>query len=330
MAAVSKESPCRENKIARGGRWRNGYASLTFLLSPTEIADSMISNSFARAAALATVALANPLSPTDDPAPRSSFAEPAFSPDGREIVFTSGGDVWTVSAAGGEARILVSHPATDRRPMFSPDGSRLAFTSLRTGNGDVYVLTLATGDLTRITFDDSGDLLDGWSRDGKYLYFSSNSRDISGMNDVYRVSASGGTPMIVAGDRYASEYWSAAAPDGRTLAITARGRAFADWWRNGSSHIDESEIWLVSGIEPGSSNAPRYSQITQGGAKRVADVVSRRLDSLLRQRSKRNREYLGSIGIGRCATAADEVHIRPCFMAFDLVGWKIDCVRARF
>jgi Tol biopolymer transport system component/C-terminal processing protease CtpA/Prc len=223
----------------------------------------MIANSFARAAAFLTVAFANPFELADDPAPRPSFAEPSFSADGREIVFTSGG----VPASGGEARILVSHPATERRPMFSPDGSRLAFTSLRTGNGDVYIVTLATGELDRITYDDASDLLDGWSRDGKYLYFSSTSRDIAGMNDIYRVSARGGTPMIVAGDRYSNEFWSAAAPDGRTLAITARGRSFVDWWRNGSSHIDESEIWLVSGVEPGSSNPPRYSQITQGGAR---------------------------------------------------------------
>jgi Tol biopolymer transport system component/C-terminal processing protease CtpA/Prc len=198
---------------------------------------------------------------------RVSLAEPALSPDGREIVFTSGGDIWTVPASGGEARLLVSHPATERKPMFSPDGSKLAFTSLRTGNGDIYILTLKTGDLDRITFDDGLDLLDGWSRDGKYVYFSSTSHDIAGMNDVHRVSALGGTPMIVAGDRYSNEYWSAAAPDGRSLAITARGRAFADWWRNGNSHIDESEIWLVSGVAPGSSDAPRYLPITTGGAK---------------------------------------------------------------
>ena len=218
--------------------------------------------------ALATLGTSSfPAAPADDPVARPSFAEPSFSADGREIAFTSGGDIWTVPVSGGDARILVSHPATERRPMFSPDGSRLAFTSLRTGNGDVYVLTLATGDLKRITFDDGSDLLDSWSRDGKHLYFSSTSRDIAAMNDVYRVRSTGGTPMIVAGDRYLNEYWAAASPDGRSLAITARGRAFADWWRNGSSHIDESEIWLVSGIEPGSSSPPRYAQMTSGGAK---------------------------------------------------------------
>jgi tricorn protease len=200
-------------------------------------------------------------------APLPSMAEPSLSPDHKEIAFVSGGDIWTVPFFGGEARLLVSHPATESRPLWSPDGSRLAFISNRTGNGDVYVLTLANGELKRVTFDDINDQLDGWSRDGKWLYFSSVSRDISGMSDVFRVRAEGGTPMQVAADRYAAEYWAAAAPDGATLAITARGLPFGQWWRHGHSHIDESEIWLVHDVAPGSASTPRYEQVTTGGAK---------------------------------------------------------------
>jgi len=196
-----------------------------------------------------------------------ALSEPSPSPDHREIAFVSGGDIWTVPFGGGEARLLVSHPATESRPTYSPDGSQLAFVSTRTGNGDVYVLTLATGDTRRLTWDDGNDQLDGWSRDGKWLYFSSTSRDIAGMSDVYRVRATGGTPMIVAGDRYATEYWSAPSPDGATIAITARGMPFAQWWRNGHSHLDESEIWLVHDVAAGSTGTPRYEPVTEGGAK---------------------------------------------------------------
>src|SRR5215475_128335 len=103
--------------------------------------------------------------------PLPSFAEPGISPDGATIAFVSGGDIWEVPAAGGDARLLVSHPATESRPLFSPDGKRLAFTSTRTGNGDVYVLTLATGDVTRLTFDDANELVTGWSPDNKWIYF---------------------------------------------------------------------------------------------------------------------------------------------------------------
>src|SRR3954466_602569 len=56
-------------------------------------------------------------------APLASFAEPAISPDGAEIAFVSAGDVWTVPSTGGEARLLVSHSATESRPLYSPDGT---------------------------------------------------------------------------------------------------------------------------------------------------------------------------------------------------------------
>ena len=196
------------------------------------------------------------------PSPRPLFTEPAISPDRGEIAFVSGGDIWTVPASGGDARLLVSHPATESRPLYSPDGRQLAFVSTRTGNGDLYVLDLAGGGLRRVTWDDALDQLDGWSADGRWLYFTSSRGDIQGMNDIWRVRADGGTPMPVAADRYTNEFWSAPSPDGASLAITARGTVTGQWWRRGHSHLDESEIWLVHDLDH-----PRYEAVTTGGAK---------------------------------------------------------------
>jgi len=197
-------------------------------------------------------------------ASRPYYSDPAISPDRSEIAFVSGGDIWAVPASGGEARLLISHPATESRPLFSPDGRKLAFVSNRTGSGDLFILTFASGDLQRLTFDDGNEVLDGWSRDGRWVYFSSTSRDISGMNDVLRVSSDGGTPMEVASDRYTNEYFSALSPDGATLAITARATASGQWWRNGRSHLDEAEVWLVRDGTP-----PKYEPVTTGGAKEM-------------------------------------------------------------
>jgi Tol biopolymer transport system component/C-terminal processing protease CtpA/Prc len=196
--------------------------------------------------------------------PKPYFTEPALSPDGAEIAFVSGGDIWTVPARGGEARLLVSNPANESAPRYSPDGRYLAFTSTRTGNGDVYRLTLANGELKRLTFDDSNELTNGWSPDSKWIYFSSSARDISGMEDIYRVSVAGGTPMLVSADRYLTEYFAAPSPDGHTLAFNARGNAGSQWWRKGHSHLDESEIWLRR--EDGTGGA-KYERVTEGGAK---------------------------------------------------------------
>jgi tricorn protease len=198
---------------------------------------------------------------------RPYFTEPALSPDRKEIAFVSGGDIWTVPATGGVASLLVSHAANEARPFYSPDGRQLAFISSRTGNGDIYLLTLATGDLKRLTFDDGLDQLDGWSRDGRWIYFSSTSRDVGGLNDLYRVSPNGGTPMMVSADRYTNEFYSAPSPDGMTLAFAARGIASGQWWRKGHSHIDESEIWLLRSFDTGTGT---YERVTAaGGAKEL-------------------------------------------------------------
>ncbi|MDQ3070577.1 MAG: S41 family peptidase [Acidobacteriota bacterium] len=198
--------------------------------------------------------------------PVASFAEPGISPDGREIAFVSAGDIWTVPAAGGEARLLVAHRASETRPLYAPDARRLAFVSTRTGGGDIYILDFPTGALRRLTFDDGLEQLDGWSRDGQWIYFSSTSRDISGMNDIFRVRATGGTPMPVSDDRYVNEFAGAVSPDGRTLAFSARGNSSAQWWRRGHSHLDMSELWTVA-LDDDAKARPAYAQLTERNGK---------------------------------------------------------------
>jgi tricorn protease len=197
------------------------------------------------------------------------FTEPAISPDGSEIAFISGGDIWTVAAAGGDAHLLASHSATESRPLYSPDGRKLAFGSTRSGNGDIYILTIGTGDLKRLTFDDSFDQLDGWSADGRWIYFSSNRGD-NGGTDVYRVSVDGGTPMQVSANLYTYEYFSAPKRDGSAVAFTGHGFGGSQWWRKGHSHIDESEIWLMR-----FGSEPTYEQLSEGGAKEVWPMWSK-------------------------------------------------------
>ena len=184
------------------------------------------------------------------------LTEPTLCPTRPEIAFVSGGDIWVVSAKGGEAHLLVSNPAEESRPLYSPDGARLAFVSTRTGGGDIYILTLASGELKRLTFDDSLDQLDSWSRDGKWIYFSNGTHDVGRKNDVYRVSSEGGTPMPVTADRFTNEYQGAPSPDGLSIAFAARGNGDQQWWRHGHSHLDESEIWLrKDGAKDGTAGA---------------------------------------------------------------------------
>ena len=154
-----------------------------------------------------------------------SLSEPALSPDGHEIAFASGGGIWTVPAEGGAAHLIITSPATESRPVYSPDGRQLAFVSTRTGAGNIYLLTLATGELKRLTWSDQKDELDGWSRDGKWIYFANSANDIAGLPDIFRVSSTGGTPLEVSRERYLAEFESAPSPDGNTVALCAKGKS---------------------------------------------------------------------------------------------------------
>ncbi len=174
---------------------------------------------------------------------KPSLATPAMSPDGKEIAFVSGGDLWTVPAAGGEAHLLLSDPAEESRPLYSPDGSKLAFQSTRTGSADIYVLTFATGSLQRITYTDAPLTLDAWSRDGQWLYYTSSANDVAGQGDIFRVKATGGTALEVSSERYMAEFESSPSPDGKGVVLVAKGISSSQWWRKGHAHIDETELW---------------------------------------------------------------------------------------
>ncbi len=194
-----------------------------------------------RAHLFAAALLALPLTALSQ---KPSFATPALSPDGKELAFASGGDIWTAPATGGIAHLLISDPAEESRPLYSPDGKRLAFQSTRTGSNDVYVLTFATGTLQRITYTDAPVSLDAWSADGQWLYLTSSATDVAGQGDILRVRSTGGTPLEVSRERYLNEFESTPTPDGKSIVMVAKGISSGQWWRDGHAHIDETELWL--------------------------------------------------------------------------------------
>jgi len=66
-------------------------------------------------------------------------AEGSYSPDGRQIVFTScrdNGDpeLYVMNADGSNPRRLTNHPGYDGGPFFSPDGKRIIFRADRNQN----------------------------------------------------------------------------------------------------------------------------------------------------------------------------------------------------
>jgi len=270
--------------------------------------------------------------------PRPSLATPALSPDGREIAFASGGDIWTAPATGGEARLLLSDPAEESRPLYSPDGKQLAFQSTRTGANDIYVLSFATGTLQRITFTDAPVTLDAWSHDSQWLYFTSSANDVAGQGDIFRVKASGGTPLEVSSERYLNEFESTPTPDGKAVVLVAKGISATQWWRKGHAHIDETELWLKP------LDSATYKQLLPADAKHTWPMASpdgKRLYFMSDKSGAENIWHLDlgtGIGIpqqdtkftnGRCLWPTLSADGRTIVFERDFTLWKMDTATGR-
>ena len=71
---------------------------------------------------------------------------PSFSPDGKQIAFTSNRDgnfeVYLMNADGSSLRRVTNHPERDDYPMWHPDGKRLVMVSEREGRHDLYLVSV--------------------------------------------------------------------------------------------------------------------------------------------------------------------------------------------
>jgi len=117
----------------------------------------------------------------------------AFSPDGSRFLFVSGmhPQLWSAQADGTGLRPLVSNAPQGLSPgSWSPDGREVVYDASVDGNLDVYVVSSQGGSPKRLTYEPSADGAASFSRDGRWIYFSSTRA--GNVPDIWRMPASGG------------------------------------------------------------------------------------------------------------------------------------------
>ncbi len=145
--------------------------------------------------------------------------DPAWSPDGRKIAFSSKRDgdfeIFVMDADGGNQTQLTRNKDSDGAPAWSPDGKKIAFHSWRDKDWEIYVFSSEDGwtEQTRLTDSEEQDTNPCWSPDGKYIAFLSR-RD--GKWDIYRMNADGSNQVKLT-DSTADEGSPAWSPDGKYI-----------------------------------------------------------------------------------------------------------------
>ena len=86
------------------------------------------------------------------------------------------------------ARPLTQSAGNDTAPAVSPDGRLVAFVSDRDGGSDLFVLDIASGDVSRVTRGLSVRGQASWSADGRRMLVSAMA---TGVSEVYSVGRDG-------------------------------------------------------------------------------------------------------------------------------------------
>ena len=133
------------------------------------------------------------------------FRHSAVSPDGKTILFSHQGDIYSVPSEGGVGRPLTIHNAWEGHPVWSHDGQQIAFASDRHGNLDVFVMPAAGGKATRLTHHSAHDVPTDFTPGHDGVLFGSGRTDsasaslfpTSRLAELYLVPTGGGTPHMV-------------------------------------------------------------------------------------------------------------------------------------
>jgi len=200
---------------------------------------------------------------------------PQFSPDGRKIAFQTGrtgySEIWVCDADGANQIQVTSLQGFSGSPRWSPDGRYLAFDYRPRDHSEIHVVDISAGRPHAIAaFSDADTVIPSWSRDGHWLYFSSNH---SGkVFQIWKIAVrngavAGAAPIQVTKNGGSTPFES---PDGRQLFYS---KALGGIWAMPVDGGSEKAVSNGPGPEYWSNWAPAehgvYFTAPSGGSSQI-------------------------------------------------------------
>jgi len=111
------------------------------------------------------------------------------APDGRTIVFDLLGHLYEMPIGGGDATPITRGRSFNHLPRYSPDGQSILFTSDRSGKEELWLLRRGTDSLEQVSRFDVRAYQGTWSRDGRFIYLST--QDLGARGAGWRIDRLG-------------------------------------------------------------------------------------------------------------------------------------------
>ena len=215
--------------------------------------------------------------------------EPAFSPDGELVAFRStraGGGLFVMGRTGEFARPISD---VGYNPAWSPDGQDIvystdsAFTPWSvSGGGELWIVNLKTGGKRQLTAGNA--LQPKWSPHNQRVAYwritdSSSPQEPGSRRDIWTIAVAGGAPVRVTDDGAldANPIW---APDGRFLYFESDRGGTLNIWR---VPIDEETGRTLGPAEPIMAPTSRVVHMSiDGSGTRLAYMASAITSSVYR------------------------------------------------
>lgn len=197
---------------------------------------------------------------------------PDFSPDGRELIFTSykrgNPDLYKRALSS-----TVEVPVSSRKGLnitgtWSPDGSRIALALSKDGNAEIYTLARDGSNPTRLTANQAIEVSPVWSPDGSRIAFVS---DRLGKPQIFLMNADGGNVrrLTTSGGYNVNPHWS---PKGDKIAYARmQGNGFQIFTINADGTGDTQLTTAGSSENPAWSPDGRFIAFSskRGGVEAI-------------------------------------------------------------